>query len=119
MLKNKIQQWYLLSHVFLIYLPVKFCFGKIIIGVEKPVNQGVRHGNNVSSRRMAMSSYLTSYGKGKEVLIMLRVEKGSLSVQRMVWDGVCKEGQWWDNVFLSTYCLSVGRPMTSTPKMYS
>lgn len=42
---------------------------------------------------MAMSSYLTSYGKGREVLIILRVKKGSLSVQRMVWDGVSKEGQ--------------------------
>lgn len=80
--------------MFLIYFVIKFCFGKIIIGVEKPLNQGVGHGNNASSRKTVMSSYLTSYGR--EVLIMLRVQKGSLSVQRMVWDGMCKEGQQWE-----------------------
>lgn len=77
----------------LIYFFTKFYFAKITNGVEKSLNQEGRHGDEVSRRKMAMSSYLTSYGKGKELLMMLRLRKESLSVQSGVWAGTCKEGQ--------------------------
>ena len=106
--------------MFLIYFLIKFCFRKIIIGVEKPLNQGVRHGNNVSSKKNGHELLLNLIGERERGAYNAESTKREPFCAEDGFGMVCvKKGSGGDNVFLSIYCLSVGRPVTTTPKMYS